>query len=382
MFVDLLTLYLLAVGTLFATACMTFWEHRTNARHSRALRLLAAGFAVLGVGCALILVRRQIPCGAGATMANLVVLSGYLLILNGIAAFSGRQYRRLWVFVLVVMALVWAVAGVQGEPLVWHYLSSIPIALINGLMVWEVRRAETMKMLSARHIVVAMAGIHTIFYAARALILPWAVQVYGDGLLSITSKITLYEGVLYSVVLPMALLKLVRDETHSQLLQESQTDYLTRLGNRRSFFELGAAAVDGRGRQGPIAIFAFDLDRFKSINDVHGHQVGDDVLRRFAEIARRVLGPNAILARIGGEEFAALLAGDDARDAVSLGQSVTRQFAESARDPHAGLGLIATVSVGLAYFADEVPALPTALAAADRALYCAKAQGGDRLELA
>ena len=192
----------------------------------------------------------------------------------------------------------------------------------------------------------------------------------------------MYEGVLFSVVLPMALLKLVRDETHGQLLLESQTDYLTRLGNRRSLFEQGGAAVERRGRQGPVAVFAFDLDRFKSINDRHGHHAGDEVLKRFAQAARHVLGPETILARIGGEEFAALLVGDMAQRAAELGEAIARHFAESVRDPVASLGIEATVSIGLAYYVEAVPVLPAALAEADRALYQAKSQGGNRLALA
>jgi diguanylate cyclase (GGDEF)-like protein len=381
MLVDLLTLYLLAVGTLIASAGMTFWEHRTNPRRSGSLRRLASGFAMLAVGCAVVLVRRQLPYAIGSAAANLLLLSGYLLVLSGVASLSGRQYRRASAAILVVMAVIWAVLGPRQEDLVWNYISAAPIALISALTAWEMHRCVEMRTLSARYIVMAMACIHTVCYVARALLLPWAADVYGPAFLAAAGKITLYEGVLYSVVLPMALLKLVRDESHSDLLLESQTDYLTRLGNRRWFFEQGAAAIEGRGRHGPIAILAFDLDRFKSINDLHGHHVGDEVLKRFADAARGVLGRDAILARIGGEEFAALLAGERATGAAALGDAVARYFAESVRN-EAALGLAATVSVGMASFADEVPALPTGLAAADGALYRAKALGGDRLVVA
>jgi diguanylate cyclase (GGDEF)-like protein len=197
------------------------------------------------------------------------------------------------------------------------------------------------------------------------------------------SKLTVYEGVLYSVLLPMALLKLIRDEAHGQLLQEAQTDYLTRLGNRRWFFEQGARLFGGEGSR-PVAVLAFDLDRFKAVNDVYGHQTGDQVLKSFAEIARRVLGPHALLGRIGGEEFAALLTGDDARRARALGEAVATRFADTI--PHQihglGLGIPATVSIGLAHFETEVPPLADALAAADQALYRAKSLGGNRLEVA
>jgi diguanylate cyclase (GGDEF)-like protein len=243
-------------------------------------------------------------------------------------------------------------------------------------------RCDTMKSLQSRRIVVAVTSLHALLYAARAFILPWLVTLYGQSIQSIAGKITIYEGVLYSVILPMTLLKLVREETHGQLLRESQTDYLTRLGNRRWFFEEGARIVKRGERCGPISVLAFDLDQFKAINDLHGHQTGDLVLKSFAEVARAVLGADAILARIGGEEFAALLSGGDALRGRALGESVARRFAETISDGSGGLGIPATVSIGLAQYDSEAPGLDDALAAADRALYRAKSLGGNRLECA
>ena len=86
-------------------------------------------------------------------------------------------------------------------------------------------------------------------------------------------------------------------------------------------------------------MLAFDLDQFKSINDRYGHQTGDLVLKSFADIARGVLGPAVLLARIGGEEFAAVLAGNDARRAVALGEDVARRFAETLSSRVDSLGI-------------------------------------------
>ncbi|WMD23677.1 GGDEF domain-containing protein [Achromobacter seleniivolatilans] len=380
MYVDLLTLYFIAIGTLLASAGMTFWEHRTNPTRSKALRILAAGFATLAMGCAAILLRRHMPVALASPISNLVILSGYLLILNGIAALSNRQYRTASTGLLLLMAVVWAVAGVRWQEVVWNYISSIPIALISAVTAWEMLRCDAMKPLKARYIVVAVAGIHALLYTGRAFLLPWLVSEYGLAIQSIASKLTVYEGALYSVILPMTLLKLVRDETHGQLLLESQTDYLTRLGNRRWFFEQGARIVEAGGA--PVSVLAFDLDQFKAVNDQYGHQTGDSVLKSFAEVARSVLGPEAILARIGGEEFAALLEGESALHARSLGHAVRTRFAENVSRGTSSLGISATVSIGLAQYQNDVPPLADGLAAADRALYRAKSLGGNRLEQA
>ncbi|ARP89453.1 GGDEF domain-containing protein [Bordetella genomosp. 9] len=382
MHVDLLTLYLLAAGTLLVSAAMTYWERRSNPKRAASLRILAAGFATLAAGCAAVLFRRSLPGMAVSVVSNLVILTGYLLVLQGVASLSGRRYRISPAALLIGMGAVWATAGLRSQEMVWSYLSSIPIAIASGMTAWELWRCEPMRPLPSRHIAVAVTGAHALVYTARASILPWLVSAYGPGVQALASNITVYEGVLYSVILPMTLIKLLREETHGQLLRESQTDYLTRLGNRRWFFEEGERVIRMEKSDGPFAVLAFDLDHFKAINDVHGHQAGDRVLKSFAEIARSVFGADAILARIGGEEFAALLWGRDAVNARVMGEAVARRFAQTISGRDDSMAIPATVSIGLARYDRAPPPLADALAAADRALYRAKSLGGNRLESA
>lgn len=379
MYVDLLTLYLLAVGTLLVSAGLMFWEQRANPTRSKELRILASGFATLALGCAAALYRRDLPGVSGAALSNLVILGGYLLVLNGVAALSGRRYVRTSLCVLIGMGLTWVIGGVRWLDVMWTYVSSVPIALVSGLTAWEVYRCQALKPRRSRYIVMAVAGVHTALYAGRAFILPWFDS---QPVLTLAGKLTIYEGVLYSVVLPMTLLKLIRDETHRQLLLESQTDYLTRLGNRRGFVEQGARMLNGKEGRGAVSVLAFDLDHFKSVNDRYGHAAGDQVLKSFAETAREVLGHDTILARIGGEEFAALLWGDDAKGAHTLGKAMAERFAVTVSNRIDNIGIAATVSIGLARFNGDAPTIMDALAIADQALYRAKSLGGNRLEVA
>ncbi|SAI65776.1 membrane protein [Bordetella ansorpii] len=380
MHVDLLTLYLLATGTLAVSAGLLFWEQRANPKRATTLKRLALGFGILAVGCVAALYRGSLPSPLGSALGNLIILSGYLLVLAGVGSFSGRRYRAFSGIVLIGTAAMWALVGAAGEAAGWSYYSSVPIALISGMTAWAMWRCQAMKAFPARHIVVAVAAIHTLLYAGRATILPWFVAHGGLAIQAIASKITIYEGVLYSVALPMALLKVIRDETHGQLLRESLTDYLTRLGNRRWFFEEGPRRLHACAGRGPAALLAFDLDQFKAINDAHGHSTGDRVLKTFAEVARDVLGPQAVLARIGGEEFAALLVGDDARRARQLGEKIARCLPETIAQRIEGLAIATTVSIGMSVYQENLPTLPEGLSAADQALYRAKSLGGNRLE--
>ena len=382
MHIDLTTFYLLAIGTLFASSGMTLWEYRAHPKRGRELRVLALAYATLGVGCAAATFRHDLPGATGSALSNLVIVAGYLLILCGAGSLSGRRYRITSAATLAALALAWLIAGTRWQDPMWNFWSAIPIAAISALTALALLRADAMARFQSRHIAVLVAGAHALFYGFRAFVLPWWANRSGLHVLLVAGEITMYEGVLYSVVLPMTLLRLIREEAHGQLLHESRTDYLTGLRTRRSFFEEGTHALRRCEPARPASLLAFDLDHFKSINDRYGHETGDRILQSFAEIAGGVLGPDAILARIGGEEFAALLHGHDSHRARELGECVVGRFAAEGALKAGSLGKPATVSVGLAHVEGEKPALAELLAAADRALYSAKSLGGNRLELA
>ncbi|OLL28125.1 GGDEF domain-containing protein [Burkholderia sp. SRS-W-2-2016] len=378
--VDLATLYFLVIGTLLASSAMLYWEHLSHPKRARELRMLAIGYATLGTGCALAAFRSALLGAAGPAVSNLVILSGYLLVLHGVAMFNGRQYRAGSIALLLLMAVIWTLGGTRWPAAVWMYVSALPIGLASALTAVELLRGDRLPAGQSRRVAVAVAGLHALIYVLRALVLPWLVARFGLHVLAVSSQITMYEGVLYSVILPMTLLRLTREEIHAELLKESRTDYLTRLGNRKLFFEEGERVIrDYETARRPVSLLAFDLDHFKRINDRHGHKTGDEVLQSFAATVRSVTGADAILARIGGEEFAALLPGYDSARAKALGETVAYRFATMSHRVD-GEPIRATVSIGLAETSDTTTSLTELLSAADRALYRAKSLGGNRLE--
>ena len=381
MHVDLITLYLLAIGTLLASAGMTLWERRSCPKRGRELQTLAAGYATLAIGCAAASARHALPGALGSGLSNFVILTGYLLVMNGVALLNGRRYGRTSAGLLIVTALTWAIAGARWQELIWNYASAMPIAITCALTSRELLRGDGIRRAQSRDIAAIVSGVHALCYAARACVLPWAAPLFGPAMLSAVAKFTMYEGVLYSVVLPMTLLRLVRDEAHGDLLHESQTDYLTGLRNRRWFFEEGSRIVRELGASRPVSVLAIDIDRFKTINDRYGHVAGDEVLKSFAQVARSVLGAHAILARIGGEEFAALFSAHDRLEAHKLADAVVTRFARTINRID-GAEIRATISGGLAQSQGDATGLADLLAHADEALYRAKSRGGNRLEVA
>ena len=167
-----------------------------------------------------------------------------------------------------------------------------------------------------------------------------------------------------------------RKELERELRHRSERDPLTGLYNRRRFdIELHRAArLAGRHGQGG-ALILLDVDRFKSVNDTHGHPGGDQLLRDLARALTTSVRDSDVPARLGGDEFAVLLPNTDCAGALSAAHNLL----ESARA--ALCAWDASVSAGTACFGRDTAFDPErALTAADQALYRAKASGGDTVE--
>lgn len=173
----------------------------------------------------------------------------------------------------------------------------------------------------------------------------------------------------------------LRERNEQTQKKAAGTDALTGLANRAGFFELGSRLVARCLAEGtPFAVVAIDLDRFKSINDNHGHATGDAVLQSFATVARRSMRPNDVLGRIGGEEFVVLLHGSGMEAAVAIAERMRKSLQQAAEFVD-GKRVGATMSAGVATSASST-SLEAVLKEADTALYRAKQNGRNRVEAA
>jgi len=159
----------------------------------------------------------------------------------------------------------------------------------------------------------------------------------------------------------------------------SDVDALTGLRNRRGFYRGTGARISrvGRGSDTHLGIVMIDLDDFKHINDTHGHAAGDDVLTAVADVLQRMCGTDAVVARIGGEEFCISVIARATRISA-LARVVCAAIEEMEHGVTASVGAIAY----------QLPADPDAVVldelmnAADDAMYVAKRSGGNRVHLA
>lgn len=188
---------------------------------------------------------------------------------------------------------------------------------------------------------------------------------------------------------------LARVRTHLTLKQQADVlrqlaflDGLTGLFNRRGFDQRLHAEVERAARNGqPLALVMADVDHFKRFNDRHGHQAGDDCLRRVGAALAAGLNRSAdLLARYGGEEFAAILPETDLAGAREVAQRLEQQVrAEAITHGDSPVAPVVTASLGVAALRTgaegTAAAVDDLLARADRALYRAKHAGRGRVSV-
>lgn len=171
-----------------------------------------------------------------------------------------------------------------------------------------------------------------------------------------------------------------RQRLVKQLETQANTDSLTGLLNRRAFHERAQREVQRQARQiTALSVLIFDIDHFKQINDLYGHEAGDEALRQLALAAQEWLREMDVLARFGGEEFVALLPDSD----LEAARRVAERMRQAAADLqiHYPSGVIRlTLSFGVAQWRPE-QAMDALIAQADQALYTAKHKGRNRVEV-
>ena len=160
------------------------------------------------------------------------------------------------------------------------------------------------------------------------------------------------------------------------------TDDLTGLTNRRRFLQLAEEERRRHARsRSPLAMLLLDIDLFKSINDRYGHDVGDAVIRHVAQLCRQDTRAGTVVARIGGEEYVLLLPETSIDEAVAAAERLRRRIETTPLDLN-GHGISITASIGVAVAAAGSEGISELMKRADQALYRAKHDGRNRVQLA
>ncbi|RMI29878.1 GGDEF domain-containing protein [Nocardia stercoris] len=199
------------------------------------------------------------------------------------------------------------------------------------------------------------------------------------GAASVAVFVEVEATLLLSCVLTVAVRRRV-NRLLTALRTQAKTDSLTGLANRRALISRLDTAIEAYERdRSPLALCFLDIDHFKQINDLHGHAAGDDTLQRLAELLRGRMRPGNLVARTGGEEFAAVLCATTLAEATRRAERLRSVIERTSRTWPVPL----TVSIGVAALPDSGDLdADGLLSAADGAMYAAKTSGRNAVRVA
>jgi diguanylate cyclase (GGDEF)-like protein len=281
---------------------------------------------------------------------------------------------------LAVVGLVFAAVWWSGaEYVVRAVYTSMVLAAVMVASVWELARDQGLRRERSRAIGIGLSGLVAVCMIARIGVL--IAQHSTDGNLlapAFERTLAFFPSLLYTLGGGMGVLVMYRERSDGRSRQLALTDPMTGCANRRALEDrVRTELAWARQAKRPLSILVTDVDKFKRVNDEHGHAVGDAVIRHVAEVLKAGVRRSDLVARYGGEEFCVLLPQADAAHAAALAERLRQTLAGG---PVPEVGLSITASFGVAGFAaadDE--SWEDLFRRADAALYAAKEGGRNRV---
>ncbi|HEY0287101.1 MAG TPA: GGDEF domain-containing protein [Pseudomonas sp.] len=342
----------------------------------------AAGGSYMGAVMLCWLCWDRFEHGAVAWWLSLLTVSTLLRVAMFVAYFRGPKHERTpqrweftyW-FTLVLSAGVWGIGALAVMPANDLLAQALVMLFTVGMSVAAVScySAYRRMTLVSMALVLLPCTVWLLFQSSVMQVgMALSVLVFASFVVSATRKL--------SDALEQAF-RLTREmeRAHSISTHAAQTDELTGLKNRRAFFE-GAQQLysDCRRTQRSLCALMLDMDHFKHINDTHGHQVGDEVLRQIGVVIAASFRAADLHGRLGGEEFAVLLPDTSMEVALSIAEQLVQTIAQLKNEPVHSM----TASLGVALMQPDDKDLYHLMNRADKALYGAKARGRNRIAVA
>ena len=382
MSIDLPTLVAVATFATTVSGLMLLFAWLQD-RRAGTLGLWGAGLVMMAAGSALLALRGIIPLYWSIVAGSCLCLLSYGLMWCGARAFEGRRASAA---VAGAGVAIWLLAcqfdaflSSMTMRVELYSLLACGYALLTAAEYWRARDTELM----SRWPAIVLLLIHGAFFGVRAVFaeampFPTVIQNSTAAWFPLAAAATLA----HFFCMAFLVMNMAKERLELQHRRAALVDPLTGIANRRAFFERGERVLQrtlGEGR--PVALLVLDLDLFKRINDTFGHQTGDRVLCAFCETAVALLRPTDLFGRMGGEEFACLLPGATEDEAMQVAERIRATFCGRGVDV-GGENSPSTVSIGVATMTEPGGELAVLFAAADRALYQAKAKGRNRVEQA
>jgi diguanylate cyclase (GGDEF)-like protein len=323
-----------------------------------------------------------VPEWVSIDLANAVLFSSFALTWSGARVFDQRTAEPVWCLVGVTIWLLACRLPQFSNALEFRALvGSAIVTTYTWLAAYEFWRGRDEALVS-RWPAIFMLFAHGALFLLRT---PLGVLLHlsptSNFAMSAWLELLSLEALLFTISIAFILLAMAKERTEYGHRAAARTDALTGIANRRGFLEQSASSKRWAMDLRPTAVLLADVDHFKRVNDRFGHSVGDQVLQIFAETVRTHVGSSGLVGRWGGDEFVVVLYDTTRNDAAALAERVRAAFEKAASAVEARPAE-ATVSMGVVYSAAGPLDLQTLLAQADQALYRAKENGRNRVEVA
>ena len=317
-------------------------------------------------------------------LANALLFTAFAISWTGARVFDGRPVEPVYLVTGAVLWLLVCRLPVLADAIEMRaMIASGIVTAYTWLTAYEFWRGRGEALVS-RWPAIFMLFAHGALFLLRTplvSVLPWSPtnnNIFGSVWLTVLS----FEALLFTISIAFILLAMAKERTELRHRTAAMVDPLTGIANRRAFLhEAGGIAKRHAGNPRPTAVLLIDLDHFKSINDRFGHALGDRVLEIFAATTLESLRATDLVGRIGGEEFAAVIYDTNSEKALAVAERIRDSFAKAAQEVD-GRPVCATVSIGVVYCDGPVLDIAELLAQADQALYFAKENGRNRVEVA
>lgn len=380
---DITTIYLLTGSSSVVGAVILTWLRADHRDSGPALSLFAGTILMLGVGFVCFAVRGD-WVGLVATLLGYTAFgaSAVLVWLGSQHMYAARPRPAVAAAALLAYLLALAALSAASAPMALAriILNSVFVAGFMGLAARIAHRSPHARQLRSVRLMRDLLLVFCAIIVLRAVTFVAAsIPLNAEGMAPPGLARMLFAALFGSLpfALTVSVLGVVNSQLSTRLRQMASTDDLTGLVARRQLQDAGQRMLGESPQSGCIALLMIDVDRFKTINDRYGHQVGDQVLRHVATVLRQWLRPDSLIVRYGGDEFCALvpIPGDAAAFVVA-----ERLRAAMEASPYAleGQRIAVTLSIGVSVHRHGLT-LRQLLDEADRRAYRAKADGRNRV---
>lgn len=333
--------------------------------------------------------RNIVPDFVAIILSNSFMVYSEILVFEGIQRFYGKRafdlfnYLTLIIYILVQSYFTYIIPNVNARIIWIGLVLSILITRSGVALLHSTIPRLTKTSRPAAFIFFVTATIPLL----RAIITAFQtnpVDLLEDELgawfsVLIVTSITIWN--FYYYFLTSARLEMELSQSHEELKQRANTDYLTKLYNRQYFMEIGMMEFERSKREKQtFAILYIDADNLKKINDQFGHEAGDRAVQHIAQILKNEVRPYDVAARFGGDEFVMLICNVNMEQAAQIAERI-RITTERTSGNNGQHTLPIRLSLGVATLAPQDKNLDQLLHRADTALYQAKNDGRNRVAL-